>query len=158
MREKGVAMAARCFCGCGEKVPWRLQVVTHLGQAIRQRRLDLENLLDAGLRSPRAEQLIRVMAANERVLARSIHRNEPLTAEVGGRTSDVLLAYELLFGAEALTRAWVPYSDEVLRDQLGVDLGELEISLNAGTAATRPRGVAERPVAFRRRSAFPRPM
>jgi len=133
MWEKGVAMAARCFCGCGEKVPWRLQVVTDLGEAIRQRRLDLENLLDAGLRSPRAEQLIRVMTASEGTLARSIHRHEPLTAEMGGRTSDVLVVYELMFGAEALTRNWDPYSDEVLREQLGVDLAELELALDAGT-------------------------
>jgi hypothetical protein len=154
MWEKGEAMAARCFCGCGEKVPWRLQVVADLGEAIRQRRLDLENLLDAGLRSPRADQLIRVMTANERVLSRSIHRNEPLSAEMGGWTSDLLVVYELLFGAEALTRSWDPYSDEVLRDQLGVDLAELEMSFKAGARATRHSGLAEPPVALRRRSAF----
>ena len=151
-------MASRCFCGCGEKVPWRLQIVTDLGDAIRQRRLDLESLLDAGLRSPRADRLIGVMLANESALARSIHNGEPLTAEMGGSTSDVLVIYELLFGAEALSRAtrgdWDPYSDAVLRDQLGLDLAELEGAFSEPARSTEPRGTAERPIALRRRSAF----
>jgi hypothetical protein len=143
-------MAARCFCGCREKVPWRLQIVTQLGAAIRQRRRDLQSLLDAGLRSPRAERFIGVLAANENVLARSIHSRKPLTAEMGGRTSDVLVVYELLYGAEALSRIIGgvdsdPYSDEMLRQQLGVDLGDLEIIFGERAAANEERDAAVSP-------------
>ena len=127
-------MAARCFCGCGEKVPFRLRIVTDLGRAVRQRRRDLQGLLDAGMKSSRGPQLVRVMIANENVLARSIHRKEPVTAEIGATTSDVLVIYELLFGAEALTQAMDPYPDEILRDQLGLDLAQLE-----GVFSERPR-------------------
>ena len=151
--EEGRAMAARCFCGCGEQVPWRLRIVTDLGEAIRQRRLDLESLLQAGLESARGERLIGVMLAGENALARSIHNREPLPAKVGGTTSDVLVMYELLFGAEALSRT-DSYSDEVLREQLGVDLTELEIALNARAWATKRGAAAERTAAMRRRSAF----
>jgi hypothetical protein len=64
------------------------------------------------------------------VLAQSIHDKQVLPAEMGGRTSDVLVLYELLFGVEALTELrganWGPYSDEVLRRHLGVDLADVE--------------------------------
>jgi hypothetical protein len=137
-------MAARCFCGCGEKVPRRLRIVTDLGRAIRQRRRDLQSLLDAGLNSSRGPQLVRVMIANENVLARSIHRREPVTAEIGTGTSDVLVIYELLFGAEALGRVMDPYPEEALRDQLGLDLAELE-GVFSGYARSTIGGVTPLP-------------
>jgi hypothetical protein len=126
-------MAARCFCGCGESVPRRLRIVTDLGQAIRQRRRDLQSLLDAGMTTPQGPQLLRVVLASENVLARSIHRNQPVSPEIGAGTSDVLVAYELLFGPEALGRAMDPYPDEILRGQLGLDLDDLEGVFGEGT-------------------------
>ena len=142
-------MAARCFCGCGEKVPRRLRIVTDLGRAIRQRRRDLQSLLDAGMKSSKGPQLVRLMIANENVLARSIHRKEPVTAEIGATTSDVLVIYELLFGAEALTRAMDPYPDEILRDQLGLDLAELESAFSQHPRSTEP-GDARQPTTLLR--------
>jgi len=147
-------VAARCFCGCGEKVPWRLQIVTDLGEGVRQRRRDLEGLLDAGLNSPRAEKFVGVMIANENVLARSIHNRTALTAEMGGRTSDVLVVYELLFGAEALSRSEDAPSDEVLREQLGVDIDDLEASLVGHSATSEWQRFRDRRIPLRRESAL----
>jgi hypothetical protein len=158
--EKGVTMAARCFCGCGEKVPWRLGIVSDLGEAVRQRRRDLASLLNAGLRSARAERFIRVLVGNEDVLARSIHVGEPLGAEMGRRTSQVLMAYELLYGAEALSRAIRGvdsdlYTDEMLRQQLGVDLGDLEAGFTESATGTgEGRRFRARPIPLRRESAL----
>jgi hypothetical protein len=145
-------MAARCFCGCGDRVPHRLRIVTDLGSAIRQRRLDLQSLLDAGMRSSRGPQLVRLMIANENVLARSIHRKQPVTAEIGAGTSDVLVAYELLFGPEALGRASDPYPDEILRDQLGLNLDALE-DVFSRRARSREGGITPLP---RRSASRPR--
>ena len=140
-------MAARCFCGCGEKVPRRLRIVTDLGEAIRQRRRDLQSLLDAGMRSSQGPRLLRLMIAGENLLARSIHRRKPVTARIGGATSDVLVIYELLFGAEALGRVMDPYSDEMIRDQLGLDLDELE-DVFSEPARSREGGVTPLPGRF----------
>jgi hypothetical protein len=118
---------------------------------MRQRRRDLQSLLDAGLESPRGAQLLSVMIANENVLALSIHRNQPVTAEIGGTTSDVLVIYELMFGAEALSRVNDPYPDELIRDQLGLDLAQLEGAISAQTVESRR---SRRRTTFRRESAY----
>lgn len=145
-------MAARCFCGCGEKVPRKLRSVNDKGRATRQRQQDLKSLIDGGMKSPRGEQFVGVMTASTNALAQSIHHQEPLDPETDGRTTNVLVVYEHLFGDEALGRAariasipdeeaisgisdgsWDPFSDDLLRQQLGPDADELEVLLTEYT-------------------------
>ena len=92
------------------------------------------------MKSPHAEQFIGVMNASTNLLAQSIHHKEPLTPELDGRTGNVLVLYDRLFGDEALGQAarlaalsdeeasegiqngsWDPFSDELLGQAMGED-------------------------------------
>lgn len=67
---------AQCFCGCGRKIKFRMRPVNLRARQLRADVREIENLLQAGMRSPHGEAYVELGLMWCSLLAEAVHRGE----------------------------------------------------------------------------------